>query len=91
MQFAVSFKQTAQTLLADFQSAGMSFGATFTGFQRVSEMDLTMLTVTPETLAEGVIAMDAAGKIIIGTLKITNGKSAALGTAELGKMELGVD
>lgn len=30
-------------------------------------IDLTMLTVTPETLAEGVIAINAAGELIVGT------------------------
>jgi len=32
-------------------------------------IDLTMLTVTPETLAKGTIAMNAAGELIVGTHK----------------------
>ena len=53
-------------------------------------IDLTMLTVTPETLAEGTVAINAAGELIIGTAKISKGTSATLGTAVLGTMELGV-
>ena len=52
-------------------------------------IDLTMLTVTPETLAEGTVAMNAAGELIIGTAKIASGTSAELGTAVLGTMKLG--
>lgn len=35
-------------------------------------IDLTSLTVTPETLAEGVIAINAKGEIIVGTAKSIN-------------------
>lgn len=52
-------------------------------------IDLTMLTVTPETLAEGVVAINAAGELIIGSAKISKGTSAALGAAVLGTMRLG--
>ena len=52
-------------------------------------IDLTMLTVTPETLAEGVIAINAAGELIVGTHKCSSGTTAALGTAKLGTMKLG--
>lgn len=54
-------------------------------------VDLTKLTVTPETLAEGVIAIDATGKIIVGTAKISNAATAELGEAKIGTMKLGVD
>lgn len=53
-------------------------------------IDLTMLTVTPDTLAEGVIAMNAAGELIVGTAKFGDETTAKLGTAKLGKMKLGV-
>lgn len=49
-------------------------------------IDLTMLTVTPETLAEGVVAINAAGELIVGTHKCDTAK---LGTAKLGTMKLG--
>lgn len=54
-------------------------------------IDLTMLTVTPETLAEGVIAINAAGELIVGTHKCSGGSdtTAILGTAKLGTMRLG--
>ena len=53
-------------------------------------IDLTMLTVTPETLAEGVVAINAAGELIVGTAKFGGGgTSAKLGEAVLGTMELG--
>ncbi len=52
-------------------------------------IDLTGLTITPETLAEGVIAINAAGEIIVGTAKFGNATTAKLGVAELGTMELG--
>ena len=52
-------------------------------------IDLTSLTVTPETLAEGVIAINAKGEIIVGTAKFGNDTSAKLGTAKLGTMKLG--
>lgn len=58
-------------------------------------IDLTMLTVTPETLAEGVIAINAAGEIIVGTHKCTGGggntshyTDAVLGSAKLGSAVL---
>lgn len=52
-------------------------------------IDLTMLTVTPETLAEGVVAINAAGEIIIGTAKFGNDTTSKLGVAKLGTMQLG--
>ncbi len=52
-------------------------------------IDLTMLTVTPETLAEGVIAINAAGELIVGTHKCVSDTTAKLGTAKLGTMKLG--
>ena len=53
-------------------------------------IDLTGLTVTPETLAEGVVAMNAKGEIIVGTAKFANNNtSATLGTAKMGDMILG--
>ena len=54
-------------------------------------IDLTGLTVRPETLAEGVIAINAAGEIIVGTAKFSRGATAKLGEAVLGVMELGAD
>ena len=35
-------------------------------------IDLTSITVTPETLAEGVIAINAKGEIIVGKAKVVN-------------------
>lgn len=53
-------------------------------------VDLTGITVTPETLAEGVTAIDAAGKLIVGTAKFAAANtSAVLGEAVLGTMMLG--
>lgn len=52
-------------------------------------IDLTMLTVTPETLAEGVIAINAKGEIIVGTAKFGNDTTSKLGVAKLGTMQLG--
>ena len=46
-------------------------------------IDLTQLTVTPETLAEGVIAMNAKGEIIVGTAKVYT-EAVTLGTSKLG-------
>ena len=54
-------------------------------------IDLTGLTVRPETLAEGVIAINAAGEIIVGTAKFGNSATAELGKAALGTMKLGAD
>lgn len=55
-------------------------------------IDLTMLTVTPETLAEGVVAINAAGELIVGTAKFGGGNSyytdAVLGSAKLGSAVL---
>lgn len=53
-------------------------------------IDLTGLTVTPETLAEGVVAMNAAGELIVGTAKICDhdDTTATLGAAKLGTMIL---
>ena len=52
-------------------------------------IDLTAVTVTPETLAEGVTAFNAAGELIIGTAKFDSGTTAKLGSAVLGAMKLG--
>lgn len=41
-------------------------------------IDLTDSTVTPETLAEGVVAYNAAGQRIIGTAKASSDGYAAL-------------
>ena len=46
-------------------------------------IDLTGLTVSPETLAEGVIAINAAGEVIVGTAKIYT-EAVTLGTSKLG-------
>ena len=56
----------------------------------VTLIDLTGVSVTPETLAEGVTAYNAQGELIVGTAKFGGGdNSAKLGTAELGTMKLG--
>lgn len=48
-------------------------------------IDLTGLTVSPETLAEGVIAINAAGEIIVGTAKFApDHNDTVLGSAKLG-------
>ena len=53
-------------------------------------IDLSDSTVTPETLAEGVVAYNAKGERIVGTAKFGgNDNSAKLGTAVLGQMKLG--
>ena len=52
-------------------------------------IDLTMLTVTPETLAEGTWAINAAGELIVGTAKFGSDTAAKLGTAKLGTLTLG--
>lgn len=44
-------------------------------------IDLTGVTVTPEMLAEGVTAYNAAGELIVGTAKLY---TAILGTMKLG-------
>lgn len=46
-------------------------------------IDLTNLTVTPETLAEGTVAINAAGELIVGTAKIYT-DATTLGTSKLG-------
>lgn len=45
-------------------------------------IDLTACTVTPEMIAEGVIAMNAAGEIIVGTAKVIT--EAVLGEGKIG-------
>jgi hypothetical protein len=55
----------------------------------VTLIDLTGVSVTPETLAEGVTAYNAQGELIVGTAKFGNKNTAELGTAELGTMKLG--
>lgn len=52
-------------------------------------IDITDSTVTPETLAEGVVAYNAKGERIVGTHKCSTDTSAKLGTAKLGTMKLG--
>ena len=52
-------------------------------------IDLTGINVTPETLAKGVIAINAAGEIIVGTATFGNAATSELGVAKLGTMELG--
>lgn len=52
-------------------------------------IDLSDSTVTPETLAEGVVAYNAKGERIVGTAKFGGDTSAKLGTAKLGTMKLG--
>ena len=53
-------------------------------------IDISDSTVTPETLAEGVVAYNAKGERIVGTHKCSSGgDSAKLGTAKLGTMKLG--
>ena len=51
-------------------------------------IDISDSTVTPATLAEGVIAYNAKGERIVGTYKTTGG-TARLGAAKLGTMTLG--
>lgn len=51
-------------------------------------IDLTQLTVTPETLGEGMTALDSSGNLIVGTAKICN-HTSELGVAVLGDMILG--
>lgn len=52
-------------------------------------MDISDSTVTPETLAEGVIAYNASGVRIVGTHKCSTDTTSKLGTAKLGTMKLG--
>lgn len=52
-------------------------------------LDLSMVTVTPSTLAEGIIAINAKGELIVGTAKFGGNASAKLGSAILGTMKLG--
>lgn len=52
-------------------------------------IDISDSTVTPETLAEGVIAYNAKGERIVGTHKCANNAAAVLGTAKLGALTLG--
>ena len=52
-------------------------------------IDISDSTVTPETLAEGVVAYNAKGERIVGTHKCSADTSAKLGTAKLGTMKLG--
>lgn len=51
-------------------------------------IDISDSTVTPETLAEGVIAYNAKGERIVGTHKCVN-DAAKLGAAKLGTLALG--
>lgn len=54
-------------------------------------IDISDSTVTPESLAEGVIAYNAKGERIVGTHKCSGGGDnvSKLGTAKLGTMVLG--
>lgn len=55
-------------------------------------IDISDSTVTPETLAEGVVAYNAKGERIVGTHKCSGSSgnnSAKLGTAVLGQLVLG--
>lgn len=52
-------------------------------------IDISDSTVTPETLAEGVIAYNAKGERIVGTHKCSSNTTAELGTAKLGAMKIG--
>lgn len=55
-------------------------------------IDITDSTVTPETLAEGVVAYNAKGERIVGTHKCAGADTsgtAKLGTAKLGTLILG--
>lgn len=54
-------------------------------------IDISDSTVTPETLAEGVVAYNAKGERIVGTHKCTSvcDGTAKLGTAKLGTLILG--
>ena len=52
-------------------------------------IDISDSTVTPETLAEGVIAYNAKGERIVGTHKCASNDAAILGTAKLGTVVLG--
>ena len=52
-------------------------------------IDLTGITVTSETLAEGVTAIDAAGNLIIGTAKLAAAAKAVCGEATCGSVICG--
>ena len=55
-------------------------------------IDLTGVTVTPDTLAEGVTAYDAAGRLIVGRAKFNGGGSdnkAICGEAVCGAVTCG--
>lgn len=57
-------------------------------YDGVTLIDISTVTVTPETLAEGVTAYNAQGELIVGRAKVVT-TSAALGKAVLGTMRLG--
>jgi hypothetical protein len=67
MNFEVIFSESNKLISVDF-------GAT--------QVDLGDLTVTPEMLAEGVVAIDSSGKIIVGTAKVVT--LAVLGSGKIG-------
>ena len=52
-------------------------------YNGVTLIDLTVVNVTPDKLAEGVIAMNAKGELIVGTLKVPT--EAVLGEIKLGQ------
>ena len=52
-------------------------------------IDISDSTVTPETLAEGVIAYNAKGERIVGTHKCESDNASKLGVAKLGTLVLG--
>ncbi len=62
-----------------------------TGFEagKAEGVDITDSTVTPETLAEGVIAYNAKGERIVGTHRCETNNNAKLGNAKLGTLILG--
>ena len=52
-------------------------------------IDLTGITVTPEMLAEGITAIDAAGNLIVGTAKFASAEKAICGEATCGSVVCG--
>ena len=73
-----------------FDSGRVGLRAEFACLQiaTAKPMDLSSVTVTPETLGEGVIAINAAGEIIVGAARLCSATSK-LGEAVLGIMKLG--
>jgi hypothetical protein len=67
MNFEVIFSESNKLISVDFG---------------VTQVDLGNLTVTPEMLAEGVVAIDSNGKIIVGTAKVVT--LTVLGEGKIG-------